>query len=204
VLRWHLVALAEQTGLLSGIGERCYIDIDSLLRPVYGKVKQGASFGHTKIASKTVLRGDCHRWRRRSVPRRLRHWSLGCGYGPGGQVRRCARRPWSPRRSTPPWPPAGSEPAATNHPGTCRRAVDSQRPTRHGRSHHQSQRPQYRQTPHGRLLAEPEQGVKTVARDAYGFRNPANQRLRTRCATPDESEDTSTPLTSKSRQRPFE
>ncbi|WP_255500012.1 transposase [Micromonospora sp. Llam0] len=25
--------------------------------------------------------------------------------------------------------------------------------------------------------------IKTVARDAYGFRNPINQRLRTRCAT---------------------
>jgi transposase len=25
--------------------------------------------------------------------------------------------------------------------------------------------------------------IKTVARDAYGFRNPENQRLRTRCAT---------------------
>jgi len=25
--------------------------------------------------------------------------------------------------------------------------------------------------------------IKTVARHAYGFRNPANQRLRTRCAT---------------------
>jgi transposase len=25
--------------------------------------------------------------------------------------------------------------------------------------------------------------IKTVARDAYGFRNPHNQRLRTRCAT---------------------
>jgi transposase len=25
--------------------------------------------------------------------------------------------------------------------------------------------------------------IKTVARDAYGFRNPTNQRLRTRCAT---------------------
>jgi Transposase len=25
--------------------------------------------------------------------------------------------------------------------------------------------------------------IKTIARDAYGFRNPANQRLRTRCAT---------------------
>ncbi|WP_435822541.1 transposase [Microbispora bryophytorum] len=25
--------------------------------------------------------------------------------------------------------------------------------------------------------------IKTVTRDAYGFRNPENQRLRTRCAT---------------------
>ncbi|MEU4603285.1 transposase [Kribbella sp. NPDC023972] len=25
--------------------------------------------------------------------------------------------------------------------------------------------------------------IKTIARDAYGFRNPGNQRLRTHCAT---------------------
>ncbi|WP_405966209.1 transposase [Streptomyces sp. NBC_00015] len=25
--------------------------------------------------------------------------------------------------------------------------------------------------------------IKTIARDAYGFRNPGNERLRTRCAT---------------------
>jgi hypothetical protein len=30
--------------------------IDSLLRPVYGRAKQGASYGHTKIAGKQVLR----------------------------------------------------------------------------------------------------------------------------------------------------
>jgi hypothetical protein len=56
VLRRHLVALAEQTSVLEGIGHRCFIDIDSLLRPVYGHAKQGASFGHTKIAGKTILR----------------------------------------------------------------------------------------------------------------------------------------------------
>jgi hypothetical protein len=33
VLRRHLVALAEQTALLDGIAERCFIDIDFLLRP---------------------------------------------------------------------------------------------------------------------------------------------------------------------------
>jgi hypothetical protein len=56
VLRRHLVALAEQTPVLAGIGDRAFIDIDSLLRPVYGHAKQGASFGHTKIAGKTILR----------------------------------------------------------------------------------------------------------------------------------------------------
>jgi hypothetical protein len=56
VLRRHLVALAQRTGVLDGIGERCFLDIDSLLRPVYGRAKQGASFGHTKISGKTVLR----------------------------------------------------------------------------------------------------------------------------------------------------
>lgn len=56
VAREHLVGLAERTGCLAGIEARCFIDIDSLLRPVYGHAKQGASFGHTKIASRQVLR----------------------------------------------------------------------------------------------------------------------------------------------------
>jgi hypothetical protein len=56
VLRRHLIALAAQTPILPGIDEQSFIDIDSLLRPVYGHAKQGASFGHTKIAGKTILR----------------------------------------------------------------------------------------------------------------------------------------------------
>lgn len=56
VLRKLLVALAERTRVLDGIDERAFIDIDSLLRPVYGRAKQGASFGHTKISGKQVLR----------------------------------------------------------------------------------------------------------------------------------------------------
>ncbi|MEH0931444.1 IS1380 family transposase [Micromonospora sp. CPCC 205558] len=56
VLRRHLVALAARTPVLDGIDQRVFIDIDSLLRPVYGHAKQGASFGHTKIAGKTILR----------------------------------------------------------------------------------------------------------------------------------------------------
>jgi hypothetical protein len=56
VLRRLVVALAERTALLPGITDRVYIDIDSLLRPVYGKAKHGASFGHTKIQGKSILR----------------------------------------------------------------------------------------------------------------------------------------------------
>jgi hypothetical protein len=42
--------------LLPGADERVFIDIDSLLRPVYGHAKQGASYGHTKIAGRQILR----------------------------------------------------------------------------------------------------------------------------------------------------
>jgi Transposase DDE domain group 1 len=56
VLSAHLVALAGRTELLVGIQTQAFIDIDSLLRPVYGHAKQGASYGHTKIAGKQVLR----------------------------------------------------------------------------------------------------------------------------------------------------
>ena len=56
VLRRHLIALAQQTPVLAGIEQRAFVDVDSLLRPVYGRAKQGASFGHTKIAGKNILR----------------------------------------------------------------------------------------------------------------------------------------------------
>jgi hypothetical protein len=56
-----------------GIEQRAFVDIDSLLRPVYGHRKQGASFGHAKIASRALLRLGCrHRSprSRRRAPRR--------------------------------------------------------------------------------------------------------------------------------------
>src|SRR6476659_3090673 len=56
VQRRHLLALVDRAGVLAGIDQRPFVDIDSLLRPVYGHAKQGASFGHTKIAGKQVLR----------------------------------------------------------------------------------------------------------------------------------------------------
>jgi hypothetical protein len=56
VLRHHLAALCERVDLLPGADTGAFIDIDSLLRPVYGHAKQGASYGHTKVAGKQVLR----------------------------------------------------------------------------------------------------------------------------------------------------
>jgi hypothetical protein len=54
VAREHLIALAARTALLPGTDERMFLDIDSLLRPVYGHQKQGASFGHAKIAARAA------------------------------------------------------------------------------------------------------------------------------------------------------
>lgn len=54
--RAHLIGLAERTPCVPGIDEQCFVDIDSLLRPVYGHAKAGASFGHAKIAGRQVLR----------------------------------------------------------------------------------------------------------------------------------------------------
>ncbi len=55
VLRGHLVNLAERCDLLPGAADQVFVDIDSLLRPVFGKLKQGATFGHTKVAGRQVL-----------------------------------------------------------------------------------------------------------------------------------------------------
>ena len=56
VMGEHLLALIARADLLPGAQARAFVDIDSLLRPVYGHQKQGASYGHTKIAGKQILR----------------------------------------------------------------------------------------------------------------------------------------------------
>jgi Transposase DDE domain group 1 len=56
VLAGHLARLCAQVELLPGADVRAFLDIDSLLRPVFGQAKQGASYGHTKIAGKQILR----------------------------------------------------------------------------------------------------------------------------------------------------
>src|SRR5690349_24086489 len=56
VLREHLTALCQRVGLVPGADRRAFVDIDSLLRPVYGHAKQGASYAHTKTVGKQILR----------------------------------------------------------------------------------------------------------------------------------------------------
>jgi hypothetical protein len=55
VHRQFLAELARRTPLLPGAGILAFIDIDSQQKRVYGHAKQGAAFGHTKIAGKGLL-----------------------------------------------------------------------------------------------------------------------------------------------------
>jgi hypothetical protein len=56
--REFLVQLVGRTPLLSGADGLMFVDVDSMLRRVYGKKKSGAAFGHTKIGGYDVrLRG---------------------------------------------------------------------------------------------------------------------------------------------------
>jgi hypothetical protein len=53
-----LVALAGRTPILTGAEVLTFVDIDSMLRRVYGKQKQGIGFGHAKVGGYNVwLRG---------------------------------------------------------------------------------------------------------------------------------------------------
>jgi hypothetical protein len=53
--RQVLVGLAGRTPLLAGADQLCFVDIDSMLRRMYGKKKQGVAFGHTKVGGYNVL-----------------------------------------------------------------------------------------------------------------------------------------------------
>ncbi len=53
--REFLIALAREAPLLPGAGTLAFIDIDSMQKRVYGRQKQGARFGHTKIQGKSLL-----------------------------------------------------------------------------------------------------------------------------------------------------
>jgi hypothetical protein len=55
VARAFLINLVARTPVLPGVTEMSYVDVDSLLRRVYGKHKQGAGFGHTKVGGYPVL-----------------------------------------------------------------------------------------------------------------------------------------------------
>ncbi len=55
VNRLLLAALATQTPLLPGADTLAFLDVDSCQRRVFGPAKQGAAFGHTKIAGKSLL-----------------------------------------------------------------------------------------------------------------------------------------------------
>src|SRR6059058_3064079 len=56
--RQFLLSLTERTPVLAGADQMTYVDIDALLRRVYGRTKEGARFGHAKVGGYDVrLRG---------------------------------------------------------------------------------------------------------------------------------------------------
>ncbi|WP_098510862.1 IS1380 family transposase [Amycolatopsis sulphurea] len=55
VLRAMLATLAMTTPVLAGAEQMTYVDIDSLLRRVYGKKKRGARFGPAKVGGYSLL-----------------------------------------------------------------------------------------------------------------------------------------------------
>ena len=55
VHRRVLARLAAQTPLLAGAETVALVDIDLVQRRVYGATKQGAAYGHAKVASKSLL-----------------------------------------------------------------------------------------------------------------------------------------------------
>jgi hypothetical protein len=55
VSRLMLAELARQAPLLPGKQTLAFVDIDSMQKRVYGRKKQGAAFGHTKIQGKSLL-----------------------------------------------------------------------------------------------------------------------------------------------------
>jgi hypothetical protein len=55
VSRLVLAELARRTPLLPGKDTVAFLDIDSMQKRIYGRKKQGAAFGHTKIQGKSLL-----------------------------------------------------------------------------------------------------------------------------------------------------
>jgi hypothetical protein len=72
VSREFLIALAGRAPLLPGAGAVTFVDVDSLLRRVYGKQKQGAGFGHARWAATGCCCAGSTRWSPRSAPRTRR------------------------------------------------------------------------------------------------------------------------------------
>ncbi len=108
--REFLAQLARRTPLLPGAGAVTFIDVDSLLRRVYGKQKQGAGFGHAKVGGyQVLLRGLNPLVATISTPDAapvIAATQLRAGNAGSARV----RLPWSPRPSPPPRPYSPSSP----------------------------------------------------------------------------------------------
>ena len=71
VSRRLLGELARRAPLLPGRDTLAFVDIDAMQKRVYGRRKQGAAFGHTKIQGKCLLVRGLNRW----PPPPARRWA---------------------------------------------------------------------------------------------------------------------------------
>jgi hypothetical protein len=89
--RGTLVGLTGRTPVLAGANVLCFLDIDSILRRVYGRQKQGIGFGHAKSAATTYGCAATTRCLRRCPP----HWPRRSS-PPRGRARATPARPGVP------------------------------------------------------------------------------------------------------------
>jgi hypothetical protein len=105
-----LVSLAASCPRLTeGAAAWTYVDVDSLLRRTYGKAKQGAGFGHTKVGGYPVLLRGLSPLMATISTDTAAPVIAGRGCAAGTRGRPAGQPRWWPRR----WaPPARSAPAA--------------------------------------------------------------------------------------------
>ena len=106
VARAHLVGLCARTDLLPGCAEQVFIDIDSLLCPVYGHAKKGASLVNYPgaVPDPEVNSRHADPPRTSACRRRCRARSPRCGRAraaPATTASRCRNRRSSRRRRRP-------------------------------------------------------------------------------------------------------
>ena len=100
VLGEHLAGLCERVDCCPAPDERAFVDIDSLVRPVYGHAQTGRILrAHQDRWEAGLAQRTLTVWSPRSAPHRRARDHRRSGYVPGKPTPVRVRPAWSPRRS---------------------------------------------------------------------------------------------------------